>query len=81
VTTAADGTAQSSEVFCLRAVPEAAGGGDHCGPAGQGPGKVVHAVCSSLSVRCGSRAWWRLAAAMLAWPSMRSRLMARLPVD
>ncbi len=47
----------------------------------QGPGKVVHAVCSSFSVRFGSRAWWRLAAAMLAWPSRRSRLMARLRND
>jgi len=25
-----------------------------------------------------SRAWWRLAAAMLAWPSRRRRLMATL---
>jgi hypothetical protein len=24
-------------------------------------------------VRCGSRAWWRLAAAMLEWPSRRRR--------
>ena len=31
----------------------------------QGSGKVVHAVWSSFSVRCGSRAWWRLAAAIL----------------
>jgi hypothetical protein len=38
----------------------------------------IHAACSSFSVRCGSRAWWRLAAAMLAWPSRRRMLMARL---
>jgi hypothetical protein len=44
----------------------------------QGSGKVVHAVWSSFSVRCGSRAWWRLAEAMLMWPSRRRRLMARL---
>jgi hypothetical protein len=37
----------------------------------QGSGKVVYAVWSSMSVRWGSRAWWRLAAAMLAWPSRR----------
>jgi hypothetical protein len=37
----------------------------------QGSGKVVYAVWSSVSVRWGSRAWWRLAAAMLAWPSRR----------
>ena len=36
----------------------------------------VHAARSSFSVRCGSRAWWRLAAAMLLWLSKRSRLMA-----
>jgi hypothetical protein len=48
------------------------------GTSTQGPGKVVHTACSSVSVRCGSRAWWRLAAAMLSWPSKRRRLMARL---
>jgi uncharacterized delta-60 repeat protein len=44
----------------------------------QGPGKVDHGVWSSVIVRCGSRAWCRLAAAMLSWPLSRSRLIARL---
>jgi hypothetical protein len=44
----------------------------------QGPGKVDHEVWSSVIVRCGSRAWCRLAAAMLSWPLSRSRLIARL---
>ena len=34
-----------------------------------------------MSVRCGSRAWWRLAAAMLEFPSRRSRLIAKLRSD
>jgi hypothetical protein len=29
----------------------------------------------------GSRAWWRLAAAMFVWPSRRRMLMARLRSD
>jgi hypothetical protein len=40
----------------------------------QGPGKVAHAAWSSCSVRCGSRAWWRLAAAMLNIHSSLSTL-------
>ena len=50
-------------------------------PQEQGPGKVAYAVWNSFNVRCGSRAWCRLAAAMLVRPSMRSRLMARLRND
>jgi hypothetical protein len=38
----------------------------------------IHAVRSSFTVRCGSRAWWRLALAMFLCPSRRRRLMARL---
>ena len=40
----------------------------------------VHAglIPSVARVRVASRAWWRLAAAMLAWPSSRRMLMARL---
>ena len=43
-----------------------------------GSSRAAECPIMPLSVRCGSRAWWRLAAAMLAWPSSRRRLMARL---
>jgi len=44
----------------------------------QGPGKVVQMMPSRASGRLLSRAWWRLAAAMLVAPVTRSAPMAAL---
>lgn len=47
-------------------------------PIGSGTRQSRHVVWRSVRIRCGSRAWCLLAAAMLSWPSRRSRLIARL---
>ena len=48
------------------------------GGAGPGPGKGVQVMPSGASGRVLSRAWWRLAAAMLVAPVLRIAPMAAL---
>jgi len=42
------------------------------------PGNAAWQFMIARSGGSGRRAWWRMAAAMLAWPASRTMVMARL---